>query len=322
MPRKGDRGSHPAGDSALEASLQALARKLEFQVLALADSLRPGENPSNATGRGIEFSGIREYQHGDEARGIDWRVTARRSRLFVKEFSQERELPTLIILHLGPSLLGARGPAKANRCREVAALLAALALRTGDRVGFLHSGLGQGRTIPLGNTRGQLALILREMLSHPTPEPPLLLEESLKRARFMLGERARVFLVGDLRVEDREVEGLREGIRGLSAKHFVVPVRITDQRGTLIPPTGTILLRDPSSGRSTRLRSWRDGPILKEALNRSDERLAALLSSLGLSCRDIDVGKSLVEGVQGVLFRPQGRSQRSGTAGRGSRAHA
>ena len=80
----------------------------------MADSLRHGDNPSSIPGRGIEVSGVREYQHGDEARGIDWRVTARRGRLFVKEFSQERELPLLVILNLTPTLWSGRGESKAD----------------------------------------------------------------------------------------------------------------------------------------------------------------------------------------------------------------
>jgi uncharacterized protein (DUF58 family) len=294
-----------------------MAKELELRVWALADSLRQGNSPSTIPGRGVEVSGVREYQHGDEARGIDWRVTARRGRLFVKEFSQERELPVLVILNLTPSLWSGRGDIKAVRAKEISSLLAAFSLRSGDRVGLFLAGAGAGRFLPPSDGRGQLSRILRELLVDLEWASPLPLGESLLQARFLLHQRARVFLVGDFQWSESETREVSPGLRTLTAKHDLIPVCVMDGREWKLPAVGSILLRDPLTGRRSLFRTSRGNQKLRRTLEQSRSRTLESLRSFGLAPWEVDVEEVLVEALRGHIYRQEARFKKGGMSAPG-----
>ena len=205
-PGSGDSGGPIP--SRLSKQLQGRVQGLQLHLNALADSLLQGESPSSLLGRGMEVTGAREYQNGDEARGIDWRVTARRDRLYVKEFSAEKELPVLIVLHRSPTLWAGRGGVKAIRALETCGLLATLGIRSGDRVGLILSEAEGGQVISPGNGRIQIPRILRALLSTTGPEAPHGLKPTLQSAGFLLKQRARIFIVGDFQMPETDLEDL------------------------------------------------------------------------------------------------------------------
>ncbi len=269
----------------------------------MADSLAQGDNPSSVLGRGVEVSGVREYQPGDEARGIDWRVTARRGRLFVKEFSQERELPVLVILNQTPSLRAGRGDVKAVRAMEASALMAAIGLRAGDRVGLLISGSGDDRIVRPGNGRTQLPRILSELMAPPSTEPPVPLREGLSKARFLLNQRARVFLVGDFQLPLSDLSDLGKGLEALGARHVLIPVRVRDSSEGALPATGSLLLQDPISGELRTYRGSDSAQELRTLLEDRERETSALFRRIGLEEWTLDVDEPLLEGIRRHLFQ-------------------
>ena len=293
---------------------------LELRLWALADSLQPGEHPSVVPGRGVEVVGVREYQPGDEARGIDWRVTARRSRLYVKEFTREREIPLLLILHRGRTLWAGRGDAKARRAMEVMGLLAAVGLRGGDRVGLVLSGPGGKGFLPPRAGRDQLPRVLMEMQEPLRPAASGSLTEALNRGRHLLRERGRVFLIGDFQLGPSTLADLAPEIRRLAERHDVVPVRIQDREEGRIPVDPPLLLEDPETGTQEWCRN-RDSVLrIRNAIRRRAGEVDALFRSLGLRSWTVDVDEPLVEGVARHLFPPSGgivQRAGGGTAGGG-----
>jgi uncharacterized protein (DUF58 family) len=279
----------------------------------MADSLAQGDNPSSVPGRGVEVSGIREYQPGDEARGIDWRVTARRGRLFVKEFSQERELPVLVILSQTPSLWAGRGGVKAIRAMEASALLTAMGLRAGDRVGLLISGGLSDRIVPPGNGRTQLPRILAELMAQPSTEHRVPLGETLSKARFLLHQRARVFLIGDFQIPLSELSDLGRGLETLRDRHVLIPVRVRDSHEGSLPATGSFVLRDPDSGELWKYRGVRSARKLRTLLEKRERETSALFRGIGLEEWTLDVDEPLLEGIRRHLFQSRTRVSNRGS---------
>jgi len=309
------RASRIGNPSHLASVLHKASLGLQLRLNAMADSLAQGDNPSSVLGRGVEFSGVREYQPGDEARGIDWRVTARRGRLFVKEFSQERELPVLVILNQTPSLRAGRGDVKAIRALEASALLAAIGLRAGDRVGLLISGIGDDRIVRPGNGRTQLPRILSELMAPPSMELPKPLREGLSKARFLLHQRARVFLIGDFQLPLSDLPDLGKGLEALGARHVLIPVRVRDSREGALPAGGSLLLRDPISGELKTYRGPDSAQELRSLLEEREQETSALFRRIGLEEWTLDVNEPLLEGIRRHLFQSRIRVMHPASGG-------
>jgi len=302
------RGPNPRSDPArLAGELERLSKSLHLRLSATADSLLLGNSPSSMPGRGVEVVGVREYQPGDEVRGIDWRVTARRGRLYVREYAEERELPDLVVVHRSPTLWAGRGGVKAVRAFEAAALLSILGLRGGDAVGLLLSGNQGVEVVPPGNGRDQLARILLSLLSSEPSLTPHPIGPSLEPARILVRQRARVFILGDFQLPSAELESLRRCLLVLSRRHVVVPVRIRDRAEQDWPSNGWFLLRDPLSGASEPSMGPRRRRAARRSLFETEHETRDLFQSLGLQEWILDVEEPLVDAFRRHLFKPRGR---------------
>ncbi len=290
----------------LPRRLQDRIRALRLQLQLMAEGLLQGGNPSSMPGQGIEVTGVREYHAGDEVRGIDWRVTARRGRLHVKEFSQEREAPVLVILHLTPTLHAGRGGVKAVRALEASALLAALALQEGDRVGLVLTGQGGGRGAAPGRRRTQMERILELLLETPPTEVRFMpLAEALEGVRRATRERSAFFLVGDFQLPAQELPALRRALSRLRERHTVIPVRIRDDREGDLPTSGTVYLSDPWNGTLRRHPGRGAAEALRRALARNDEAVEETFRRLGLAEWTLQVGEPVAESLRRQMYRPR-----------------
>jgi len=280
-----------------------LARELELRAWVLADSLRHGGNPSALPGRGIEVARLREYQPGDEARDIDWRVSARRGRPFVKEYAQETESPVLLVFHRDRSLWAGRGGAKAMRAAEVLALLAAAALRSGDRVGLHLSGIQgeKGEGVQMEGGRRHLSRILHALVRPPSHVQALGLEVGMRQAGMTLKERSRVFLVGSFQLPEMEIRRARPELRRLADRHTLVPVRIRDREEGKLPPGTWAVLQDTQTGRYYRCPGNDPGRRVEGLLEGQRERVDRFFESLGLFIWNVDVDLPLLAQIEGHL---------------------
>ncbi len=252
-----------------EAELSGRIQRLELKAKRLAAQHLLGRYRSRFRGRGLEFRDFREYVAGDDVRTIDWNVTARFGRPFVRNSEEERELHVVLVVDLAPSqLFGSGQQTKAELSRELAGLLALTALRSGDRVGLLELGheSQSPKFLAPGKGRHQKRRILQTLWSRESPSPgPTQLAAALEDLLLWLPRRSFIFLVSDfLRPEilrfhpskasdELEEERLLSSLRQLSYRHETVALRIFDRRERQIPKAGNVLLHDLEDGRTVRL---------------------------------------------------------------------
>lgn len=305
----------PAEARSLSSHARELVRGLALRVEEQARSLLHGTSPSPFPGRGVEVVGVREYRPGDEVRSIDWRVTARRGRLHVKDFAGERDLPVTVVLDDPPSLRGGRSGVKDLRAREVAALLLALALQGGDRAGLMATGKVVGEDLALpGRGRGRLQLLLSALLEPPDSEGgpggrdgsgTRGLVGTLERLAREGREGGRVFLVGGFHLSMGDLDALRRPLHRVCRRHGVTAVWIIDQKDARAPGRGSVLLRD--SRRPDVLRALGpDDEDLAEALEEEEEEVESFLRERRVEIWPLEVGLPAVEGVR-LLLGGRGR---------------
>ena len=232
------------------------ARRVELRTRGLVESLFSGEYHSVFKGRGLEFSDVREYQPGDDVRSIDWNVTARRGRPFIKEHVEERELTALLIVDLSASKeCGTGARSNAQIVVEIAAILALSAARNNDRVGLLIVTDRVELFIPPDTGRRHALRLLLELLAFRPEGRGTRLSKAIEYAGRVLRQRATVFLISDYVMDgttDPEFEPLA---RRFSLQHDLIPVRLTDPASLTLPNLGLVAFVDPESGRRRVLNS-------------------------------------------------------------------
>jgi uncharacterized protein (DUF58 family) len=221
-----------------------LVRRLELRTRGLVNARYAGEYQSVFKGHGMEFAEVREYQPGDEIRSIDWNVTARMRRPFVKRYVEERELTVMLLVDCsGSAGVGTGERFKRDVAAEVAAAFALLAVRSNDRVGaVLFTDRVEVAVRPRKGRRHALR-VMRDVLVHTGGRPGTDLSGALTYARRVLGHRAVVFILSDFVAPpfDRE-------LRLLARRHDVVAVSLEDPGERLLPDIGVARLVDPETG--------------------------------------------------------------------------
>lgn len=225
------------------SELLAEVRRIEVLSRRLVTDVMAGGYSSVFRGSGIEFDGVREYEEGDDPRKVDWNVTARMGRPFVKKYVDERELTVLFALDVSPSMDGGHGvrSARATAAR-VCACLAFSAVRNGDKVGLIAFSGGVDQYVPPQKGAGHVLRIVRDALvvrgSAARTNPAAALEFATRVVR----GHAIVFLVSDF-LND----GWYDALTLCARRHDVIAVRLLTPE--LEPPSGgTVRLRDPETG--------------------------------------------------------------------------
>lgn len=226
------------------AELARQVRLLEIATRHIVTEVFAGDYSSAFKGRGIEFADVREYQPGDDVRAIDWNVTARAGRPFIKRFSEERELTVVLAVDLSASgAFGTRDKTKRELACEVAALLAFAAVRKGDRVGLLiYTDRVEKYVPPKKGTRHTLRLI-RELLAFEPRHSGTRLSAAADHLGRLLRRRSLVFAISDFLCDD-----LDDGARTLAPRHDLIAVHVSDPRDFELASAGLMNVRDPESG--------------------------------------------------------------------------
>ncbi|MBM3321196.1 MAG: DUF58 domain-containing protein [Candidatus Eisenbacteria bacterium] len=201
-------------------------RRIEITTRSLVESLFSGEYHSVFKGRGMEFDQVREYQDGDDVRAIDWNVTARMNRPFVKEFVEERELVVMLLVDRSASTdFGTAPRSKANIAARISALLAFSAIQNHDKVGLiLFSDVVEKFIAPRKGRRHVLRVILELLYGQPEKKKTSL-AAPLERLNRVQKRRSVVFLVSDFLERPPE-----ELLRVTNRRHDVIAVRVADPR--------------------------------------------------------------------------------------------
>jgi uncharacterized protein (DUF58 family) len=219
-------------------------RLIELRTRRLVNSLFAGEYRSIFKGHGMEFAEVREYMPGDEVRSIDWNVTARMGKPFVKRYIEERELTVMLAVDLsGSSQFGTVSRFKAEMAIELAAVLTMSAVRNNDRVGVLLFTDRIEHVVKPGKGRRHALRIIRDVLVHQPEGKGTDIGGALDYLNRLLSHRAIVFLISDF-IDP----GLERPLKYLSQRHDVVAAPLEDPSEWQLPDIGVARFVDPETG--------------------------------------------------------------------------
>jgi uncharacterized protein (DUF58 family) len=219
-------------------------RRIDVMASRLVTNLMAGGYSSVFRGAGLEFEGVREYEEGDDPRSVDWNVTARVGRPFVKTFKDERELTVLFLLDLSPSMAGGFGVYSSRQtAARVCACLALAAVRNNDKVGLIAFGEEVEKFVPPKKGSGHVLRIIRDCLALPEGRGRTRIESALDYAARIVRRRATLFLVSDFMSD-----GWRQPLTICARRHDVIGVRIIPPELSSPRYPEILRLRDPETG--------------------------------------------------------------------------
>jgi len=219
-------------------------RRIEVRTRRLVDSRFAGEYRSLFKGQGMEFAEVREYQDGDEVRSIDWNVSARMGRPFVKRYVEERELTIMLALDVsGSSRFGTRSRFKHELAIELAGVLALTAVRNNDRVGLLLFSDQVEHALPARKGRKHALRLIRDLLAVTPRSRGTSVAVAVDRMMRLLPHRSVIFLCSDF-----ITDAMEKPLARLAQRHDVVAVTLEDPSERILPDIGAARLEDPESG--------------------------------------------------------------------------
>jgi len=227
-------------------------RQLEIRTRRMVNDSLAGSYHSVFKGRGMDFDEVREYSPGDEVRTIDWNVTARAGRPFVKKFTEERELTIFLLVDISASgNFGSGAMSKRDLAAELASVLAFSAIRNSDKVGLLLFTDQIETYLPPKKGRRHVLRVVRDILHHMPRSIGTDAVKALDIANRLLHRRAVVFLISDFETPKNPVTAraeLRKAMRRTNRRHDLIAVHVEDPREKELPDVGIVALEDAESG--------------------------------------------------------------------------
>ena len=225
------------------ADLIRQLKKIEITTNALVEGLQSGLHHSLFKGHGVEFADIREYVPGDDVRSIDWKVTARYNRPFIKEYTEERDQTFYFVVDISGSGTFGSETSKQKKMLEVTASLAFAALRNNDRIGLCLISDRVEKFLPAKRGKKHLVLLLNTLIDHK----PLSVKTDLSMAARFLGtilaRKSSVIILSDFASPD-----FLGTLKILRRRHEVIAIRVSDPREHEMPDVETLALEDPETG--------------------------------------------------------------------------
>ncbi len=219
-------------------------RQVEIKTRGMVNHVFSGEYHSVFKGRGMEFSEVREYQYGDDIRSIDWNVSARYDKPFVKIFEEERELTVMLAVDMSRSeQFGSLAAMKNEIATELCAVLAFSAIRNNDKVGIVLFTDRIEKFIPPKKGKSHILRIVRELLSFEPVGSGTNIQAALQYINNVIKKRAITFLLSDF-IDS----GYDNALRIVSKRHDLIAVTMHDPRERELPKVGMIKMRDAESG--------------------------------------------------------------------------
>jgi uncharacterized protein (DUF58 family) len=224
-------------------------RRIQITTSRVVNEALAGEYHSVFKGRGMEFDEVREYQHGDDIRSIDWNVTSRAGHPFVKRYVEERELTVMLLVDASASgSFGSASKTKGEIAAEIAALLAFSAIKNNDRVGAILFTDSVEKLIPPRRGSTHVLRVIRELLFHRPAQRGTCIRLAIEHLNLVLHKRAIVFLISDLMDQ-----GYEQALKVANRRHDVVIIQIVDPRERILPNVGIIEVRDAETGAVARI---------------------------------------------------------------------
>lgn len=225
--------------------LLSQVRKIEIKARGLSNNIFAGEYHSAFKGRGMAFSEVREYQYGDDVRDIDWNVTARLDKAYVKVFEEERELTVILLVDVSGSLdFGTTSMTKRQMVTEIGATLAFSAIQNNDKIGVIFFTDKIEKFIPPKKGRKHILFIIRELLNFKPSSQNTDIGNAIEFMTNAIKKRCTAFVLSDF--FDRK--DFSSQLTIANRRHDVVALQIYDQRLVELPDVGIIKVRDSESG--------------------------------------------------------------------------
>ena len=227
------------------SELISKVRKIEIKTRGLSSNIFAGQYHSAFKGRGMAFAEVREYQYGDDVRDIDWNVTARFHRPYVKVFEEERELTVMLLVDVSGSLnFGTRGETKSEMATEIAATLAFSAIQNNDKIGVIFFSDRVEKYIPPKKGRKHILYIIREMLDFKPQSVKTDVAVALEYLGRMQKHRCTAFVMSDF--YDRK--DFEKPLQICRSRHNVVGIQVYDPLLRQLPDVGIVRLHDAETG--------------------------------------------------------------------------
>lgn len=220
-------------------------RHIEIKARGLSRNIFAGEYHSAFKGRGMAFSEVREYQYGDDMRDIDWNVTARYNRPYIKIFEEERELTVMLLIDVSESLgFGSQSLLKRDMVAEIAATLAFSAIQNNDKIGVIFFTDQVEKFIPPKKGRKHILYIIREILGFKPDGNGTDLNVTLRYLTNAIKKRCTTFLISDF----IDAGDYKQALRIAARKHDLAAIQVYDRLSTELQPVGLMKVRDPETG--------------------------------------------------------------------------
>ena len=220
-------------------------RQIEIKTRGLSSNIFAGEYHSAFKGRGMAFSEVREYQYGDDIRDIEWNVTARFNKPFVKVFEEERELTVMLLIDVSGSLhFGTQSQMKRDMVTEIAATLAFSAIQNNDKIGVLFFSDRIEKFIPPKKGRKHILYIIRELLDFHAESSRTDIAQAVQYLTQAQKRRCTAFVISDF-MDERD---FRQPLTIANRKHDVVAIQVYDRRIEDLPDVGLMKVRDAETG--------------------------------------------------------------------------
>lgn len=226
-------------------------RKIEIKTRGLSNNIFAGEYHTAFKGKGMTFSEVREYQYGDEVRTIDWNVTARFRKPYVKVFEEEREMTVMLLIDLSSSsLFGSTSAYKRDVITEIAATIAFSAIQNNDKIGAIFFTDRIEKFIPPQKGRKHILFIIRELLEFKPESTATDISLALRYLTNVIKKRCTSFLISDFIDDNIQQDAFTIANR----KHDVVALQVYDVRDAEMPAVGLVKFKDAETGQ----RMWVD----------------------------------------------------------------
>ena len=295
----------------------SLLRRLEWTVLRKLDGVLHGDYRTLFRGFGLDLAGLREYQHSDDVRHIDWNVTARLQSPYVRQYNEDREITAWFLLDISPSVdFGSEQIRKRAVLQEFVGVLARLLTRHGNHVGaLLYSGghkNGVDAIIPARGGRQHVLHIINNLMARPElPQAPATdLGAFLKAAQQIINRRSLVFVVSDF----ISAPGWPEALGRLALRHETLAVRLFDALEMELPDLGLMVMQDAETGEQIFV-DTHDSGFRKRFAALAEKREAALRAAFaqaGVDALELATGDDLVDVILRFAALRKRRSQLTG----------
>ena len=284
--------------------LMQRVRRIEIKTRALSNNIFAGEYHSAFKGRGMSFAEVREYQPGDDVRDIDWNVSARFDRTYVKVYEEERELTVMLLIDISASLeFGSSELSQREQLTEIAATLAFSAMRNNDKIGALFFSDNVELYIPPAKGKGHILRIIRELLTISQKGRGTNIGAGLEYLLRVMRKKSVAFLMSDF----LDQEDYTTLLKRANQKHDLVAVQVYDERMTHLPNVGWMKLEDAETGHQQYVNTSSKHVRLsfQNWWGKYEEQLRSRFSQARVDYTSIATGTDFVKGLKQLFAKRQ-----------------